>query len=173
MCIKNFFCISKYRLSLIPLSFNLSVNHLAYAKMSTLSEARRERLEESLKAFLDGEIPRQQPEALTALENMLNSNPAFQPPHSSLLENDKWTRYYCAQKIQEKIREVDEHKDFRLQAVHVAIILEVPITCLTKSGHLSHEDAAGFELYDRLKLIADLTKHCMLNPRILIVPIVC
>lgn len=75
------------------------------------------------------------------------------------LESTKDFRYECAKRIQAQIRLPPMYKDFRLQAVHIAITLLVPVESLVDGGFLD-SNQGSMHLHDNLNIVASLVRHC-------------
>ena len=132
-------------------------------------------MDDLFRSFMDSNP---HPEALEALERLLNARPAFSSPQKSDLEATKDRRYEYALKIQAQVRKVpssqikvgrDEngsHKfePFRLDATHVSTILLVPMSTLEEGGWLDCK-LRSVELYQNLQLVVNLVKHCKLSLR--------
>ncbi|CAG1999417.1 unnamed protein product, partial [Fusarium graminearum] len=74
------------------------------------------------------------------------------------LESTKDFRYECAKRIQAQIRLPPMYKDFRLQAVHIAITLLVPVESLVDGGFLD-SNQGSMHLHDNLNIVASLVRH--------------
>ncbi|QPC77879.1 hypothetical protein HYE68_008631 [Fusarium pseudograminearum] len=77
------------------------------------------------------------------------------------LESTKDFRYECAKRIEAQIRMPPMYKDFRLEAVHIAIILLVPMGSLADGGFLA-SNQGSMHLHDNLNIVASLVRHYFL-----------
>ncbi|RGP70124.1 hypothetical protein FSPOR_4236 [Fusarium sporotrichioides] len=95
--------------------------------------------------LLDGDLPKNQPELVAAAEKLLATTPAYEKPT--------------------KIRTTaDTFKDFKLQAIHVSTLLQVPKESLEHGGCLDHQKT-GLKIYYMMENVTILVSHYLLKFR--------
>ncbi|OBS29494.1 hypothetical protein FPOA_03431 [Fusarium poae] len=121
---------------------------------------KKEKLHDLMDTFLDRDRPGDS-QLEAALESLLAADRAFEKPESDL-ESTKEFRYECAARIQERIRTLYYYKDYQQTVVEVAIILDVPRTCLEPKGWLDPDQDAS-TLQGKLFDIGWLVGHFLLK----------